>query len=373
MPRIDSFRTILYLSIGSVLLAFVLRTWLVMGLIEPVIVSGSSMAPGLRGAYVTAECPECGAAVDVAAEYVARGRCATCSQCGLAKVPLAALPRKRGDRLWIDRTAYIRRQPRRWETVVLRAPHDTNQLCVKRVVGLPGETVELRDGDVWIKGQVATKLLADQRALRLPIHCDENLLTDDLPYNAGLSRSLELVRDFMLSARLRMAGPGSVVLEINDGRLAHRVTLIQPGGVIELRENDTLVRKLRLSSLSRQRLEHDEVDLEISNFDRQWLLAIDGRQELSFPIQDMSPPAGVAKPFTVETHGFDVTLRELKQYRDVFYGRQPVGTHRPPAPAILLGEEEYFLLGDNAPISLDSRNWGAVSAKLFLGSPIAVR
>jgi signal peptidase I len=56
-------------------------------------------------------------------------------------------------RLVIDRTAFALRPPRRWEVVVFRSPTDARQLCVKRVVGLPGETVSLAGGDVWINGQ----------------------------------------------------------------------------------------------------------------------------------------------------------------------------------------------------------------------------
>lgn len=43
--------------------------------------------------------------------------------------------------------------PRRWDTVVLRSPTDARRLIVKRLVGLPGETIALREGDVWINGE----------------------------------------------------------------------------------------------------------------------------------------------------------------------------------------------------------------------------
>ncbi|NOY43332.1 MAG: hypothetical protein GXP26_16045 [Planctomycetes bacterium] len=46
---------------------------------------------------------------------------------------------------------------------------------------------------------------------------------------------------------------------------------------------------------------------------------------------------------------------------------------RNAADAISLGRGEYFLLGDNAPISVDSRRWGPVPGRLLLGKPVGVR
>jgi signal peptidase I len=58
-----------------------------------------------------------------------------------------------GQRLIVDRTAYWFRQPRRWEVIVFQCLHEPGELCVKRVAGLPGERVQIRDGQVVIDGQ----------------------------------------------------------------------------------------------------------------------------------------------------------------------------------------------------------------------------
>jgi signal peptidase I len=60
------------------------------------------------------------------------------------------LPVVAGDTIWIDRTAFALRAPRRWELVVFHCPHDASQLCVKRIVGLPGERIGFRNGQVLI-------------------------------------------------------------------------------------------------------------------------------------------------------------------------------------------------------------------------------
>src|ERR1700685_2484672 len=46
--------------------------------------------------------------------------------------------------------------PRRGDIVVFRWPGDRSQIWVKRVIGLPGDHIALRDGQVWIHGETAT-------------------------------------------------------------------------------------------------------------------------------------------------------------------------------------------------------------------------
>lgn len=54
-------------------------------------------------------------------------------------------------RLIIDKISYRFRLPQRNDIVVLDLP-TMDELLVKRIVGLPGETVAIRDGDVYIDG-----------------------------------------------------------------------------------------------------------------------------------------------------------------------------------------------------------------------------
>ncbi len=57
-----------------------------------------------------------------------------------------------GDRVIANRLAYIRKPPERFQVVVFKFPDDESRNYVKRIIGLPGETVELRDGKVFIDG-----------------------------------------------------------------------------------------------------------------------------------------------------------------------------------------------------------------------------
>lgn len=44
---------------------------------------------------------------------------------------------------------------RRGEIVVLRCPHDKDQICLKRVAGLPGDRIEFQDGVLSVNGEKA--------------------------------------------------------------------------------------------------------------------------------------------------------------------------------------------------------------------------
>jgi signal peptidase I len=56
-----------------------------------------------------------------------------------------------GQYLIIDQLSYRFDQPSRGEVIIFRFPEDTSKFFIKRVIGLPGETVELRGTDVIIK------------------------------------------------------------------------------------------------------------------------------------------------------------------------------------------------------------------------------
>lgn len=55
-------------------------------------------------------------------------------------------------RLIIDKISYLLHSPNRNDIVVLDLPR-MNEMLVKRIVGLPGETVEIREGQVIIDGE----------------------------------------------------------------------------------------------------------------------------------------------------------------------------------------------------------------------------
>ncbi|HZT29047.1 MAG TPA: signal peptidase I [Bryobacteraceae bacterium] len=60
------------------------------------------------------------------------------------------------ERIFINKFAYRwgLESIQRGDMVVFWFPRDTSKSYIKRVVGLPGDTVEIRDGDVYVNGKV---------------------------------------------------------------------------------------------------------------------------------------------------------------------------------------------------------------------------
>ncbi len=54
------------------------------------------------------------------------------------------------DYLIVDRLSYLKGNPQRGDVIVLKFPKDTSQFFIKRIIGLPGETVKIQQGFVWV-------------------------------------------------------------------------------------------------------------------------------------------------------------------------------------------------------------------------------
>ncbi|MGN1083791.1 MAG: signal peptidase I [Lachnospiraceae bacterium] len=57
-----------------------------------------------------------------------------------------------GDRVFGFRLAYLFSEPKRGDIVMFDYPDDESILYVKRIIGLPGEVVEIVEGKVYING-----------------------------------------------------------------------------------------------------------------------------------------------------------------------------------------------------------------------------
>ena len=58
-----------------------------------------------------------------------------------------------GDYIFANELAYEVGNPARGDVIVFRYPLDTTQFFIKRIIGLPGETVEIKDNQVIIYNQ----------------------------------------------------------------------------------------------------------------------------------------------------------------------------------------------------------------------------
>jgi signal peptidase I len=198
---------------------------------------------------------------------------------------------------------------------------------------------------------------------------------DDCGYDQSLPRRIEdshPVTDLMLSLRLlKLVGRGSLVVRATDGREEFQVRIQPQAGRYQvIRRGDPLpVGRGKLPAHTRGML------LEVSLFDQQFLMAFDGHTVVAQPYErPPSPPQPSCEPFAIGCEGLGVMLGDLRLYRDTYY-THPVGLRDRPgldAPC-RLRDNEYYVLGDNSPISDDSRTWPqgpAVDGNLLIGKPL---
>lgn len=67
-----------------------------------------------------------------------------------------------GDYLIVDEISYSLRQPERGEVIIFKNPTNPSQYFIKRVVGLPGETVRVRGDRVEITSSNNEKIILDE-------------------------------------------------------------------------------------------------------------------------------------------------------------------------------------------------------------------
>ena len=519
------------------------------------------MAPSLLGYHKQVVCPDChfefafGVAFD--RPGLASSQLATCPNCGQGAIDVSNVPRNDGDQLLVSKYAYLLDDPKRWEVVVFLNPNNPNQAYVKRVVGLPGETIYVRDGDVYINGRIQRKTLAEQRAIRIPVF-DQNFqasqagwiprwLTDPAwnhrdavfsfndelserrqfgsdnvydnaasaslpeaanaawvryfhwprfsPYisqgdsgpdgslrpgvitdNYGYNQPVRIqeryrVNDLMLSARLFFGqlearqpadrhDNGLVTPEAARGEFVARLSCREKQIVARIDADaqrlDLWVIGVSPGEADRVLTDHrpadasvplqaewfqQEFEFELSSFDRQATVAVNGVTLATLPLDNelrdvpdgswsedpsgdlskiavagFSPSSGlqaaenqlslndqdvhqtswtggvdtresdVARDMLQESESSEerlspvafgarrgsVTVQAVTLFRDVHYTTENHrhATERP----LTLGDDEFFFLGDNSPVSLDSRGWGdpVVPRRLLVGRPLIV-
>lgn len=84
-----------------------------------------------------------------------------------------------GQYLLIDEISYRMHEPERGDVVVFRAPPEPSKYYIKRIIGLPGETVVLKDGIITIiNSEHPQGLVLDEPYI---VHTQEDTLTKKVP------------------------------------------------------------------------------------------------------------------------------------------------------------------------------------------------
>jgi signal peptidase I len=415
---------------GVLIAVLVMQTWFVDGLFAPLVISGGSMAETLLGCHRSLICDDCGRAMVCGRDSDPPAARAICPNCGHAN-ELANRADMPGDRVLLDKAIFQVRSPRRWEVVAFRDPRQPDQVSVKRVVGLPGETIEIRDGDVYADGRIQRKAFEKQRAMAVLVHDagrqptldsstpprwrpdraestwestegrfthpeidDEDRadwltyhhvgrvggqwqpcpITDVCSYNASQPRRVEDVHemtDLLLSLQVTsVVGKGILSIGATDGSDRFEVRIFPARRQFEVWWQGATAPEAK----GNVKVGLGGLRVEVSLFDQQFCVAFDGRTVVALPYEPRTRARRPnAAPFSIGSRSLGVVVEDVRVYRDVHY-THPIGLlncwalDRPAK----LGGDAFFVLGDNSPISEDSRvgaDHPGVSASLLVGKP----
>ncbi|WP_146119037.1 hypothetical protein [Blastopirellula marina] len=366
-------------------------------------VASGSMAPHLSGPHVDFTCQECQfrSMLDAAVELPAEATCPNCGSTG----PLTDAEILPGSALRWE--AVPADQLRRFDLVVIAGPTIDTPYMVKRIAFLPGETPRIAQGELQRGGSLLRKTPREREALKLLVYDQshpggefERFLSerisgsgwdirpgsigyvplaerrqagpdpliyhhrsclpppspsdrdaapkDSYAYNHSVSRELFPANDLWLEWRFRHWKANAIVLTLRgkDSNASIRIDTSQQTvraesavGSVEL--------PLEINSLQGFTARAGQCDgklfLELERLGR----------HLRFPLVASEVELS-AQPFAIAIEGGPAVLREPKVYRDIVW----LGAQRRTDAWSLerkLSPHEIFVLGDNVPISDDSR------------------
>jgi signal peptidase I len=305
-----------------------------------------------------------------------------------------------GDRVFVNKLAFVLGEPHRFQVAVfVRDGEETNY--IKRIVGMPRETILIRNGDLYVNGEILRKSQAVIHELSVPVHVGATV--------AELNRQWDVVSGQVRDAPggLVLEGHGDIPLrlrlrdEVRDAYVnEHGGTIPGTKGVGDLRMTlEDLVATRGSRVLVRMREGNDQLEWRLD--EREAIATLNGRVLLRSGTGILANTAhtltlsnyddrmsieGVGEVLQGDYHGGltrgpreneveivvegpGAQLRRLRLDRDIYYtetGRLGVETVH------TVDDDSYFLLGDNSRDSRDSRAWGDVSRKNLVGAPFMI-
>ncbi|MBN1788813.1 MAG: signal peptidase I [Sedimentisphaerales bacterium] len=177
--------------ITAFVLAFVFRAFV----LEAFQIPTGSMAETLMGQHFQICCPQCGYSYEYNFDPYTQQKCRVptaanlyqmkypprCPSCGYY-AQNTFVPKSNGDRILVFKCLYQFAEPKRWDVIVFKNPPEPKINYIKRLLGKPGETIEIIDGDIYIDNVLARKPQKVQQEMWMcvynndykPVHPIEN-------------------------------------------------------------------------------------------------------------------------------------------------------------------------------------------------------
>jgi signal peptidase I len=325
------------------------------------------------------------------------------------------------DRIIVDKLSYHFRDPERFEVVVFKYPLDRSKNFIKRICGMPGENLQISDGDLWTRPDDTSewKILRRPRPVQLEVwkrinpadsrfeawRPDEKTHTWNVhgrerieargDGSARLPSDGGPVRDMYgdgypdgMGAMLTRTGRGSGEHAVSDLRLTGSVEALAgcKRVVLELREGD---RKYEfelpgpaapgdahasihadfggtVTDLPKEALVKDAWKLRAGksasfaaqNMDDLLQLELDG--DIVATLEIPRATNQIAN-FTLRVEGEGADFDDLEVFRDIYYRADSNST-------LSIPPGHYVMLGDNTQDSSDSREWNLATFQVDEGS-----
>lgn len=94
-----------------------------------------------------------------------------------------------GDQLIVDKISYRFRDPKRYDIVVFPYRYEENTYYIKRIIGMPGETIQIVDGEVYIDGKLLGEHYGNAPMENAGLAADPVTLGDDEYFVLGDNRN----------------------------------------------------------------------------------------------------------------------------------------------------------------------------------------
>lgn len=409
-----------------------------------------SMADTLRGAHFRLRCEQCGYPYNydfspqrygVRENTVPRGDVyirdsVRCPSCGFAYevgrkgsdgrlyktqggqiVPVERRTVYKGDQIFVLKSIYQFFEPKRWDVVVFKNPLEPAIHYIKRLVALPGEMIEIRDGDIYIDGRIARKPPKVQEEMWMPVYVNDFQPEEPSlrayyghawrnPFAAGPSSAWDLSKEGGTVFTLDAADPRVHRIDYHaewagmfratysydppqfyndmpvcsdlmiqyypqlEGAASATGALLSKYGrryegwvygdgrmaILEVvgEQNPQVLAEGRFDPSEMSGMER----FRFANADHRLILTY-GEAAVEYDMGRGPEDAGTNLTVLPEVEILgtgQVRLAHVGLYRDLHYISEEIKRAGPGDP-FTLNEDEYFVCGDNSPFSLDARLW----------------
>lgn len=254
--------------------------------------------------------------------------------------------------VWADKTTFGE---------IIARPIDRRDHYVKRCIGLPGETIELRSGQVYIDGKAIVN--PSKMQLNYFLQTDGTALPQNLLDQLEINdRDVQLIYDYRSGDNGELA-PFLALMKLPFSPVADRAY----GLIYHLPLTQAMVRKLRSEPYVRALgVERSTVDPTGSVYPLDY--ATGWTRDDYGPL--LIPRRGLTVTLTPETLAY--YARCIHAYEGHQLEQKPDGMiliDGKPQTKYTFEQDYYFMLGDNRHMSADSRYWGFVPEDHIVGEP----